>query len=247
MFKRLINWARYQVARLIHWRRRNARIVVVMGGPGAGKGTVCKLIAPDLGIHHLSTGDIFRREIAAQTELGKQVEPYLKESALVPNGITLAALRKELEQPAYYRGVVLDGFPRTLEQAQLLEDLLRGWGNKVERVILLEVPEQDLIDRLSLRRTCSNKSCGRTYHTRLNPPRKADVCDFCGSALYQRPDDVPENISRRLREYRATVRPLCDYYRETGVLTTVESTNEQSPQVVAAVVFSAITGKGAKP
>ena len=242
ILKCLIAWARLSLARLWHWHRRNAVYVVLIGGPGAGKGTLASQLAPELNLPHLSMGDVFRREIAAQTPLGKQVADLVKKGELVSAAIAIAALRKELSQPKFYRGAVLDGFPRTLEQAQLLDEVLHGWGNNVGLAVLLEVPEEDLIERLSNRRTCSNKSCGRIYHLVRDPSHEAGKCDACGQPLYQRDDDVPESIRTRLAKFREESQPLCDYYRASGLLVSVISTNAKGKDAVFAEVMSAVNG-----
>lgn len=228
------------LASLFHWRRRNARYVVLMGGPGAGKGTLSSQLAPALNLPHLSMGDIFRREIAAQTKLGMQVAQLVKEGKLVSAELALSALKAELEQPRCFRGAVLDGFPRMLEQAVLLDKLLAGWGNTVSKVILLEVPEEDLIERLSNRRTCSNKSCGRIYHLLRDAPREPSKCDACGQPLYQRDDDVPGTIRVRLNAFKEESRPLRDHYRAKGILVPVSSTNAKGKEAVFAEVMSAL-------
>lgn len=239
MLSQCIRKAWLFLAGIIFFKWRNARYIILIGGPGAGKGTQSDLLAPALGIPHLSMGDAFRRQIAAGTELGKQVESTVKSGALVSPELTMAVLSLELTPV----GALLDGFPRTHEQAVLLDKLLFRRGNHVEKVILLEVPEADLIERLSLRRTCSNKSCGRTYHTKFAPPNKPDTCDACGSPLYQRPDDVPDSIRERLRVFREQSKPLCDYYQAKGLLTTVSSTNGMDKQQVFAAVLAVIQGK----
>jgi len=151
MFHRWIVSVQFWIARLIHWRRWNAQYIVMLGAPGAGKGTQAAQLAPVLGVPHLSTGDVFRSEIAARTDLGLEVERYVSSGGLVPDEVTFRVLRRELEKPKYHKGAVLDGFPRTLNQAKLLSELLAGWGNKLDRVVLLDVPEKDLIERLSRR------------------------------------------------------------------------------------------------
>lgn len=230
------------LAGLFFFWRWNARYIPVLGGPGAGKGTQAPLIAQACGLPHLSTGDLFRAEIAAKTQIGLLVKQTVESGGLVPDDLTMHLLRRELKQRKYFRGAVLDGFPRTLAQAQLLDRMLFGWGNKVGKVILLDVPEADLIERLSLRRTCSNKSCGRTYHVKYKPPVKADTCDVCGSALYQRADDVPDKIRERIRLYRGQSKALCDYYQAGGRLTTVTSTNGMSIEKVTQAVLTALKG-----
>lgn len=216
------------------------RFIILLGGPGAGKGTLATQLAPALGLAHLSTGDAFRRELAAKTKFAEQVESYIKAGKLVPDDLTLQIVRRELMRLRYWRGAVFDGFPRTRAQAEMLTQLLESWGVKVERVILLEVEEPVLIERLSLRRTCSNKSCGRSYHLKYEPPKEADICDACKSPLYQRSDDVPEVIRERIETYRRESKPLCDYYQ--GNLVSVKSTLGMTKEEVFAKVKAALLG-----
>lgn len=233
----------FALASLIHWQRRNALYVVLMGGPGAGKGTLASQLAPALKLPHLSMGDVFRRHIAAKTPLGLQVAELVKQGKLVSPEIAIFALRSELEQPRFFHGAVLDGFPRMLGQAKLLDEMLAGWGNRVSRVIYLEVPEEDLIERLSNRRTCTNKSCGRIYHQLRDPSREPGKCDACGHALFQREDDVPEAIRVRLAAFKEETKPLCDHYRATGILVPISSTNAKGKDVVFAEVMAALNKK----
>lgn len=242
LLRKVIRQARFIIARIKHWQRRNARYIALGGGPGAGKGTLASKLAPALSLPHISMGDVFRREIAAGTEIGKQVASFVKAGKLAPDELTIAALQRELSQPRYHNGAVLDGFPRTARQAQLLDELLFSWGNRLERFVIIEVPEEDLIERLSNRRTCANKLCGRTYHLVRQPPRESGVCDACGHSLYQREDDVPESIRVRLATFREESKPLCDYYLATGHLTNVQSTNAKGPEAVFAEVISAVNG-----
>lgn len=242
MFMKLVRSACFLWARLTHWRRRKARYIALGGGPGAGKGTLASRLAPALGLPHLSMGHVFRSEIAAGTELGKQVEGYVKAGKLAPDELTIAALARELARAKYHGGAVIDGFPRTARQAQLLEEVLFRWGNKLERFVLIEVPREDLFERLLNRRTCSNKLCGRTYHLVRQPPRESGKCDACGQALYQREDDVPAAIEERLAIFKEESKPLCDHYRGQGLLVTVQSTNAKGSEAVFAEVLSAVSG-----
>jgi adenylate kinase len=245
MISNLFREAWILIAGLLFYWRRGARFILVIGGPGAGKGTQSLLLAKLLGLPHLSTGDLIRRHLAAKTELGKEIEKHIQRingGGLVPDDLIMRVLIEELKDRKYWRGAILDGFPRTLFQAKALDKALARWGNRVEKVILLDVPEPDLIDRLSLRRTCSNKSCGRTYHLRFAPPIKADTCDACGSPLYQRSDDTPEAIRERLKTYKGESKPLCDYYLAGGRLTTITATNGMTIEQVTAAVSTALRG-----
>jgi len=237
-----IKQARRFVLRLIYWRRRNARYVIILGGPGAGKGTMANRLAPALGLPKLSMGDAFRREHAAGTEVGLKAWPYVSTGKLVPDELTTPVLVTELDQPKYINGTIIDGLPRTFPQAVFLDGHLDGWGLEVERVIMLDVPEADLIERLSHRRTCSNKLCGRTYHLVMQPPAEAGKCDACGHALYQREDDNPEAIRERLAIFAVESKPIRDYYKAKGLLTNVQSTNAKGIDAVFAEVLSAVKG-----
>lgn len=226
--------------RLIHWRRRNARHIILMGGPGAGKGTLASSLAPALGVPHLSMGSMFRAEIAAGTELGKRIEPFVKEGKLVPDADTESVYERELTHKRCVPGAVHDGFPRKFKQATFLDGLLAQWGLTVERVILIEVPMADLLERLTHRRTCTNKDCGRTYHLLRQPPREPGKCDACGHPLYQRADDVPSAIEQRISVFEAESKALRDYYQRRGLLVRVESTNAKGPDAVFAEVLQAV-------
>lgn len=230
------------LVRLWHWPRRNARWIVLIGGPGAGKGTMASMLGPALGIPHLSMGDVFRREIAANTKLGQEVKGYVDAGTLVPDDVTVATLTHELDSPEFDGGAVLDGFPRTLNQAKLLEELLARCGNELEVVLLLEVPEEDLIERLSNRRVCSNKSCGKIYHLTMAPPQVSEKCDACGQALYQRGDDVPEQIKTRLQIFREQSGPLCDYFEDSELLDVIQSTNAMTKDHVFNEILWAVNG-----
>jgi adenylate kinase len=244
MLSNLLREALRLVAGTILRKRLGARFIMVIGGPGAGKGTQSVLLAKLLGLPHLSTGDLIRRNLAAKTALGKEIEQYtsrINGGGLIPDELIMRILLDELKDSKYDRGAILDGFPRTLQQAKKFDWALAWQGVRVEKVILLNVPEADLIDRLSLRRTC--KSCGRTYHLRFNPPVKADTCDLpCGGQLYQRSDDNPDSIRERLRIYKGESKPLCDYYQAGGRLTTITATNGMTIEQVTAAVVNALQG-----
>lgn len=237
----------------VTWRLRGPRFITLLGGPGAGKGTVAVALAPRLGINHLSTGALIRAEIAAGTAFGNQVKDLIEKGALAPDHLVMQILERALRAPENSRGVILDGFPRTLNQARMLDELLGRWGVKLEKAVWLELSESDLIERLSLRRTCSNQSCGRTYHLTFEAPRVDGQCDNCQSALYQRKDDVAEAISTRLVTYREESRPLREYYAQSasdtadGVLTFLNPTNAMSKSEVLALVIAAVESSDRKP
>lgn len=222
----------------VRWRRRGARIYALMGGPGAGKDTQAKLVAPLLKLPVVSTGDLCRREMELGTATGKMIEGFVKMGRLAPDEVIFQLLRNELSQPRYYRGFILNGFPRTVAQAKLLEALLGEWGNDLQAVFLLEVPLPDLKERLGMRRVCTNKSCNRSYHLKFSPPRMPNTCDDCGSPLYQRIDDTPEAIEKRLADYTELIKPLRHYYQQKGTLRVIESTNAFKPEDVAKVIIA---------
>jgi adenylate kinase len=195
-------------------------ILVLLGPPGAGKGTQAKLLMTELGVPHISTGDMFRDHIARDTELGKQVKTITASGQLVPDEVTNALVKDRLSRPDVAKGFILDGYPRTVPQAQYLDGLLRSLGRKLDRVISYEVAEEMVVERISGRRSCPK--CGAVYHVSQNPPRKAGLCDKEGADLVQRADDRPENVRVRLTEYGAKTEPLKRYYREQGLLSEVE-------------------------
>jgi len=204
---------RFWLVRTFVWRFAKPRFITLMGGPGAGKGTVATGLAPELGLSHASTGALMRKEIEEGTDFGMQVKDAMAKGNLVPDHLVMQILERTLRAPQIKGGVILDGFPRTLEQAVMLDRLLSSWGVALEKAIWLELTEADLIERLSMRRTCSNKKCGRTYHLKFDPPKVADICDDCGSPLIQRDDDKPSSIRTRLATYRTESAPLRTYYQ----------------------------------
>lgn len=233
--KAVINFffeVRIGIAKLFHWDRRDARFIVLLGGPAAGKGTLAARLAPRLGLPHLNMGSILRREIAEQTAIGRKWGPRVKNGELVPDRVVLALLKRELSQPKYSGGAVLDGIPRTVNQARWLRWMLAGLANRVEAVIFLDVAKDDLLERLALRRTCSNHKCGRSYHLKFMPPKIAGKCDVCGSELIQRDDEKPEAILVRMEEFARTFAPLRRYYERHGLLKMVRSTNDAGPDKV---------------
>ena len=227
-------------ARSLVFLFRRPIYVTLMGGPGAGKGTVAQTLAPELGLAHLSTGALMRREVEKKTPLGQSIEKIMKAGKLVPDEIVFKLLEQELERPANWRGAILDGFPRTRAQAEWLTALFGKWHTRLTVAVQLEVPEADIIERLSGRRVCSNTSCGTTYHVTFNPPKTEGVCDKCQSALMQRADDKPEVVLARFVEYRAAKAPILAYYGEVGGLRSIHTTNKNTPAQVLANVKSAV-------
>jgi len=195
-------------------------ILILLGPPGAGKGTQAKLLVTELGIPHISTGDMFRDHISRNTELGQKVKSITASGQLVPDEVTNALVKDRLSRADVAPGFILDGYPRTVPQAEYLDGLLRSLGRKLDRVVSYEIAEETVVDRISGRRSCPK--CGAVYHVSQNPPKKAGFCDREGEALVQRPDDQPENVRVRLKEYGTKTEPLKRYYREKGLLAEVE-------------------------
>lgn len=195
-------------------------ILILLGPPGAGKGTQAKLLVTEFGIPHISTGDMFRDHISRNTELGQKVKAITASGQLVTDEITNALVKDRLSRADVAPGFILDGYPRTVPQAEYLDGLLRSLGRKLDRVVSYEIAEETVVDRISGRRSCPK--CGAVYHVTQNPPKQAGICDREGAALVQRPDDQPENVRVRLKEYGTKTEPLKRYYREKGLLAEVE-------------------------
>jgi len=210
--------------------------VILLGPPGVGKGTQAARIASEFGIAHISTGDMFREAVAAGTELGKTAREYMAAGALVPDEIVIGMVAERLGRPDTQKGFLLDGFPRTIPQAEALERLLEKLGRPVTAVVDLVADEELLISRLSGRRVCA--SCGATYHVENNPPRVEGVCDVCGGEVRQREDDRPEAIRERLREYSSKTAALTEHYSRAGLLESVAASG--TPQEVFDLVREAL-------
>ncbi len=196
--------------------------IVLLGAPGAGKGTQAKILAQKTGLPHISSGDIFRENLKNQTELGKVAQQYMERGDLVPDDVTIAMIRDRLSRPDCARGAILDGFPRTPAQAEALDAILADLGGKVGVVPFIEVPEDELVERLSGRLIC--KAQGHIFHKKFNPPKVPGVCDYDGSELYQREDDKPEVVRNRIRVYLEQTMPLVAYYRQRGLLVEIDGT-----------------------
>ncbi|RUM88437.1 MAG: adenylate kinase [Thermodesulfatator sp.] len=194
--------------------------IVFLGPPGAGKGTQAKRIIEKYGIPQISTGDMFREHLSKGTELGKKAKEYMEKGQLVPDEIVLSMVEERLKQPDCEKGFILDGFPRTVPQAEALDEMLAKWGKKIDYAIAIEVPDEELVKRLTGRRTCKN--CGMMYHIIFKPPKVEGKCDACGGELYQRPDDNEETVRNRLKVYHESTAPLIDYYEKKGVLHRVD-------------------------
>ncbi|WP_457756274.1 adenylate kinase [Thermodesulfatator indicus] len=190
--------------------------IVFLGPPGAGKGTQAKMIAEKFGIPQISTGDMFREHLSKGTELGKKAKEYMDKGALVPDEIVLGMVEERLKQPDCEKGFILDGFPRTVPQAEALDKLLEKLGKKIDYAILIDVPDEELVKRLTGRRTC--KKCGMMYHVMFKPPKEEGKCDMCGGELYQRADDNEETVRNRLKVYHEQTEPIIEYYEKKGVL-----------------------------
>jgi adenylate kinase len=190
--------------------------VILLGAPGAGKGTQAERISARFGLPHISTGDMLRAAVAQGTEMGLAAKEFMDAGALVPDDVVIGVVRDRLAESDAVEGFLLDGFPRTIEQAESLDAMLTEAGRSVTEVLLLVVPETELVDRLAGRRLC--KSCGKGYHVRFDPPRQEGVCDACDGELYQRDDDNETTVRNRLVVYRRQTEPLVDYYERRGVL-----------------------------
>lgn len=198
-------------------------VIIMLGAQGTGKGTVAGLLSKSIEIPQISTGDIFRKNISEKTPLGVEADKYISKGNLVPDDITVPMIEDRLTWEDAQNGVILDGFPRTIEQAEKLDEILEKIGKKVDLVINLVTPKEEIIDRMLTRRVCTNQECKATYNTKLHPPKVEGICDLCGSPLKQRADDSdPEAIRKRLEIYDEKTSPLVDYYKNKGVLKTEE-------------------------
>lgn len=207
--------------------------IVMLGAPGAGKGTQAKMIASKYQVPHISTGDIFRANIKNGTELGKKAKEYMDQGLLVPDELTVDLVIDRLSQDDCKKGYILDGFPRTIPQAEALDAALAKRGEKMDFAIDVDVPDENIISRMSGRRACTG--CGATYHIVYNPSKKGDVCEVCGETLILRDDDKPETVQKRLAVYHDQTQPLIDYYTGQNILKTVDGTQDMND------VFAAIT------
>lgn len=190
--------------------------IIFLGPPGAGKGTQAKILIEKYGIPQISTGDMLREHVAKGTELGLKAKEYMEKGQLVPDEIILGMVKERLSQEDAQKGFILDGFPRTVAQAEALDKILEEMGKKIEYVLALIVPDEDLVTRLTGRRTCKN--CGMMYHIIFKPPKVEGKCDACGGELYQRPDDNEETVRNRLKVYHEQTAPLIKYYSKKGIL-----------------------------
>lgn len=198
--------------------------IIMLGAPGAGKGTQAKQIAGKFNIPHISTGDIFRANIKGGTELGKKAKAYMDQGALVPDELVVDLVADRIKQDDCKDGYVFDGFPRTIPQAETLDKALEEMGSKIDFAIDIDVPDENIVNRMSGRRACL--ACGATYHVQFNAPKAEGICDVCGKELVLRDDDKPETVKTRLDVYHTQTQPLIDYYTEKGVLKSVDGTQD---------------------
>ena len=198
--------------------------IIMLGAPGAGKGTQAKMIADKYGVPHISTGDIFRANIKNGTELGMEAKKYMDQGLLVPDELTVRILLDRVAQDDCKNGYVLDGFPRTIPQAEVLDSELTKLGDHIDYAINVDVPDENIVKRMSGRRACL--TCGATYHIEHVPPKKEGICDVCGSELVLRDDDKPETVKNRLSVYHEQTQPLIDYYAKKNVLAEVDGTKD---------------------
>ncbi|MEK4247640.1 adenylate kinase [Psychrobacillus sp. FSL K6-2684] len=212
--------------------------IVLMGLPGAGKGTQADKIVEKYAIPHISTGDMFRAAIKEGTELGLKAKSFMDHGALVPDEVTIGIVRERLSKPDCDQGFLLDGFPRTVPQAEALDALLSDLGKSIEHVLNIQVEQEELIKRLTGRRIC--KECGTAYHLVFNPPAKDGVCDKDGGELYQRADDNPETVTNRLEVNMKQTQPLLDFYQNKGVLSNLDG--QQDIKVVFADIDALLQG-----
>jgi adenylate kinase len=198
--------------------------IVLLGPPGAGKGTQAKMLVEKYGIPQISTGDILRANLKAKTELGLEAKKYMDSGQLVPDEVVIGIINNRIKEDDCAKGYMLDGFPRTVAQAEALDKILAQQGSGIDHVISIEVPDSELLKRLTGRRTC--RQCGQGYHAVFDPPKKDGLCDKCGGELYQRDDDNEATVSNRLKVYSEQTQPLIDYYRNKNLLRPVEGLGE---------------------
>lgn len=198
--------------------------IILMGLPGAGKGTQASEIVKKFPIPHISTGDMFRKAIKDETDLGKEAKSYMDRGELVPDEVTVGIVKERISEDDAKKGFLLDGFPRTIDQAEALNDIMSELGRNIDAVINIEVPEEELMNRLTGRRIC--EKCGTTYHLVFNPPKVDGICDIDGVKLYQREDDNPETVSNRLNVNVKQSKPILEYYNEKGVLKNIDGAKD---------------------
>ncbi|MGD8561437.1 MAG: adenylate kinase [Desulfarculaceae bacterium] len=194
--------------------------IILLGPPGAGKGTQAKMLIDEYGIPQISTGDMLREAVKNQTALGLEAKKYMDSGQLVPDEVVIGLVRERIARPDCEKGFMLDGFPRTVPQAEELDKVLSEMSKKIDHVVSIEVPNQELMGRLTGRRTCKN--CGQGYHVMFDPPQKEGQCDKCGGELFQRDDDNEQTVANRLKVYDDQTKPLIDYYQGKGLLRPID-------------------------
>lgn len=210
--------------------------IVLFGAPGSGKGTQAEQICKQFDLKHVATGDLFRENLKNETDLGKLAKTYMDKGELVPDDVTAAMLKDRLQKPDAKSGIILDGFPRTLPQAEALKGIMDDLGRSINGVLYIKVSDEELVSRLAGRWIC--RSCQTPFHTKFNPPTQEGVCDACGGELYQRDDDKPETVRARLKTFHNQTAPLIDYYTNAGLLTEIGGEGEVSAvseRVIAAI------------
>lgn len=196
--------------------------IIMLGAPGSGKGTIGKILSEDMKLTHISTGDIFREQISKQTELGKKIESYISNGMLVPDEVTIETVKTRLSEDDVKEGAILDGFPRTVAQAEALRDFLEAKNPSQKRIAIeLDVPDSEIVKRVVNRVTCSNKACGAIYNLETRKPKQEGICDICGSNLTKRADDNEETVSKRLAVYHANSKDLIEFYARNNRLYSV--------------------------
>lgn len=196
--------------------------IIMLGKPGSGKGTVGKMLSEELGIIHISSGELFRSYVKKAGKIGEEIESYISKGNLVPDELAIKLVEKRLEEPDCKNGVILDGFPRTIMQAKALDDFLSKNNNKIDIAVELELSDKDIIDRIVKRRVCSNNECREIYNLEFKKPKQEGICDKCGSKLIQREDDTIETVEKRLKTYHETSEKLVDYYKNKDLLYAVK-------------------------
>lgn len=212
--------------------------LVMLGPPGSGKGTQAAVLAEQLKLPHVNVGEMFREAIRTQTPVGVMAKQYLDKGELVPDAVVIRLVGETLAQTRYAKGFVLDGFPRTLLQAEELEKLLQSDGRRVEHAVSLQVSEERVLERLTLRKVCAK--CGAVYHEKYSPPQVASQCDRCGGALSTRADDTPEVVEKRLHVYEREFRPIIDFYKKKKLLREIDG--NQSPKIVTDQILHRVRG-----
>lgn len=201
-------------------------VIVMLGAPGTGKGTVGQMLSKEFGIPHVSSGEIFRSYCKKHDELAEEIESYIKKGQLVPDELAIRLIEKRLNEPDVKKGVILDGFPRTISQGDELKKILNAQGRKVNIAVNLSLPDEEIVDRIVKRRTCPNPHCREIYNLDFKPPRQEGICDICQTPLIQREDDNEETVKQRLKTYHETSEQLIEYYKKQDLLYTVKLNNK---------------------